>query len=402
MPAPAAASAEPAAAAGRRCNRELAALMASAAVVGASLSLSFPLLSLVLEARGASSSAIGLNAAAHGLGVLLAAPLFGTIIQRLGAARTMRAGLALAAMTLAVFPLHLDLGWWFALRLVFGAATGMVFIVSEAAINALVEDARRGRVLGLYGTMFAIGYAAGPLVLGAIGSQGPAPFAVGATVLALGILPTFALPSIDTALAGGAGAYALRRLAGLWRVAPLILAVALVVAVVETSQFALLPIWGLRHGLGESAAALLLSVWIGGNILLQYPVGWLADRWPRHGLLAACAALAALLSLLLLSPAVIALPALLWPILVVHGGMSGALYVLALTLMGERFKGAALAAANATFIVSFELGVMTGPIVAGSTMTLLGPQGLPVVLAVAFAAMVPPALAARRREPARP
>jgi predicted RNA-binding protein with RPS1 domain len=103
--APAAASAE----ALRRRTLELAALMASACIVGASLALSFPLLSLVLEASGAGPAAIGLNAAAHGLGVVLAAPFFGRAIQGVGAARVMRYGLAAAAGLLVLFSLHVDL-----------------------------------------------------------------------------------------------------------------------------------------------------------------------------------------------------------------------------------------------------------------------------------------------------
>jgi MFS family permease len=374
--------------------------MASAAIVGASLALSFPLLSLVLEATGASPTAIGLNAAAHGLGVILAAPFFGRAILALGAAQVMRAGLATAAVLLLVFPLAVDLSLWFVLRLVFGAATAAVFVVSEAAINALVADERRGRVLGLYGTLFAIGYATGPLIIAAVGSAGVLPFAIGAAILGIGLVPTFAMPSIDAALAGSPGAYAARRLLGLWRVAPLLLGAAAIVALIETTQFALLPVWGLRLGMTEGATALLLGLWIGGNILLQYPVGWLADRVPRRRLLAACAGLAAGLSLALASPAVTGHAALLWPVLLVHGGMSGGIYVLALALMGVRFKGASLAGANAAFILTYEVGAMVGPPVAGVAIWAVGAPGLPLVFATALTALGLSAVLAPRQRAA--
>jgi MFS family permease len=395
MPPPAAASAE----ALRRRGFELAALMASAAIVGASLALSFPLLSLVLAAEGFDATVIGVNAAAHGLGVLLAAPFFGRLIQRIGAVGAMRLGLAVAAIVLVLFSLHVDAWLWFALRLVFGAATTIVFIVSEAAINALVDDHRRGRVLGLYGTMFAVGYASGPLIIALVGTEGSAAFLVGTAILAAGLAPTLAMPSIDVALGGSPDAYAARRLFRLWRTAPLILGTGAVVALVETTQFSLLPVWGLELGMGESAVALLLGVWIAGNIVLQYPVGWLADRLPRRRLLAACAGLATLLSLALMSQAVATTPALLWPVLLVHGGMSGGIYVLALALMGERFKGASLAGANAAFILTYEIGAMAGPPLAGLSFSIAGAPGLPLVFALALAVLVPAALVAQR--PAR-
>ena len=373
--------------------------MVSAAIVGASLALSFPLLSLVLAAEGFDATVIGVNAAAHGLGVLLAAPFFGRLIQAIGAVGVMRLGLATAAILLVLFPLRVDPWVWFALRLVFGAATTVVFIVSEAAINALVEDHRRGRVLGLYGTMFAVGYASGPLIIALVGSEGMAPFLVGTVILAAGLAPTLAMRSVDVALGGGPEAYAARRLLALWRTAPLILGTGAVVALLETTQFSLLPVWGLELGMGESAVALLLGVWIAGNIVLQYPVGWLADRLPRRRLLAACAGLATLLSLGLMSQLVVATPALLWPVLLVHGGMSGGIYVLALALMGERFKGASLAGANAAFILTYEIGAMGGPPLAGFALSILGAPGLPLVFVIALAILVPAALTAQR--PAR-
>lgn len=396
MPPPVAASAE---VADRRRNLELAALMTTAAIVGATLALSFPLMSLVLAANGAAPATIGLNAAAHGLGVILAAPFFGRVLSRLGAARAMRTGLVVAAGLLLILPWHVDPTLWFVLRLAFGAASTIVFVVSEAAINALVEDHRRGRVLGLYGTMFAVGYAAGPLIIAGIGSDGHLPFLVGVGILLTGVVPTFAMPSIDAALGGNPAAFAAKRLLGLWRTAPLILAAGGTVALIETSQFALLPVWGLEHGLSESGTALLLGLWIGGNILLQYPVGRLADRMSRRHLLAACAALATLLSAALASAPVVAEPMLLWPILLVHGGMSGGIYVLALALMGERFKGASLAGANAAFILTYEIGAMAGPPAAGVALWGIGAAGLPLVFATALALLVPAAMLATR--PAR-
>ncbi len=374
---------------------ELAALMVSAAIVGASLALSFPLLSLVLAGHGHDATVIGLNAAAHGLGVLLAAPFFGRLIQKIGAVGAMRLGLAIAATLLVLFSLHVDPWLWFALRLGFGAATTIVFIVSEAAINALVDDDRRGRVLGLYGTMFAVGYASGPLIIAYLGSDGIAPFLVGTAILTAGLGPTLAMPSIDVALGGGPDAYAARRLVTLWRTAPLILGTGAVVALVETTQFSLLPVWGLALGMAETAVALLLGVWIAGNIVLQYPVGWLADRLPRRRLLAGCAGLATLLSLALMSSTVATTPALLWPVLLVHGGMSGGIYVLALALMGERFKGASLAGANAAFILTYEVGAMAGPPLAGLSFSVIGAPGLPLVFVLALAILVPTALVAR-------
>ena len=49
-----------------------------------------------------------------------------------------------------------------------------------------------------------------------------------------------------------------------------------------------------RHGLDEATAAYALSVLIVGNVVLQYPIGWLADRFPRRWVMLACAGLTVL------------------------------------------------------------------------------------------------------------
>jgi hypothetical protein len=85
-----------------------------------------------------------------------------------------------------------------------------------------------------------------------------------------------------------------------------------------------------------------------------------------------------------MSPAVTGSAALLWPVLLVHGGMSGGIYVLGLALMGERFKGASLAGANAAFILTYEVGAMVGPPTAGLASMGRRRAGLPLVFALAL------------------
>jgi MFS family permease len=53
-------------------------------------------------------------------------------------------------------------------------------------------------------------------------------------------------------------------------------------AVPESACFALPPVYALGLGMAKSTAAALLSVWLSGNTLPQYPLGWLADRRRRE------------------------------------------------------------------------------------------------------------------------
>ena len=94
--------------------------------------------------------------------------------------------------------------------------------------------------------------------------------------------------------------------------------------------------------------------------------------------MAACATLACIGQLLV--PLVVGMPALLWPLLVLLGGVMGGLYTLSLALIGERFRGADLTQANTAFVMTFQLGTIVGPPYAGAIMQLAGVSSFPLTL----------------------
>lgn len=363
--------------------RELAFVMSTASLAGASLSLVFPLGALVMRAAGWSDVLIGANAAMHGLGIFLVAPVIGRLLRRLGAVGCMQAALLLGAVATLLLPVQVAPLPWFVLRLLLGCATGLLFVVSEAAVNALAPEARRGRVIGIYAALFSVGYAAGPLVVAIGGHEGWRPFLLGAGILLLGLVPATLAVAANRALDGHERR---RERADLFlRRAPLPFATILAFAMVEAAFFGLLPLWGLAAGLAAEAAALLLSVWIAGNIILQVPLGWLADRLGRRPMLLACVALS-LATLALLGPAAAGLG--LWPLLLLMGAAMGGLYTLSLALLGEAFRGPELAFANTAFIVTFQLGVMIGPALAGVGMQALGGATLPWLTSLPLTALL--------------
>ncbi len=369
--------------------RDLAPVMLTATLVGMTLSLAFPLLSLVLERQGVDTFGIGLNTAAGGLGIFLVAPFVTLLVRRLGVVGCFRLGLAVAALCMLLFPLRVDPWFWFGVRLVFGMAASLMFVLSEAAVNTLAPEAIRGRVLGVYATLFSLGFVAGPLVLTLAGSEGWTPFLLAAALFLACLAPVQLLMPVEHRLAPhGEGGH---RLVDTWKVAPLALGGVFVYALLEASQFALLPVYALQRGMSEAMAAALLSIWLSGNILFQYPLGWLADRWSRRLVMGCCTILALLGQMLV--PAAAAAPGLLWPLLVLLGGLMGGLYTLALALIGERFRGADLTRANTAFVMTFQLGVIAGPPYAGALMHLFGVPVFPLALVLPLAVLAAALLA---------
>jgi sugar phosphate permease len=68
-------------------------------------------------------------------------------------------------------------------------------------------------------------------------------------------------------------------------------------------------------------------------------------------------------------------------VLFVWGGTSFGLYTLSLALLGERSHLAELAAANTAFVMVYEVGSISGPILVGAAMDLAGRNALAAVTA---------------------
>ena len=341
--------------------------------------LSYPLLALLLEDMGVSTGLIGLNAAMTPLGIIVSSPLIPPLARRFGAWFICVFSLCLAAVLLLLLAVFKDVTTWFILRFLLGFANSIIFITSEAWINQLAEPGSRGRIIGLYNTIAAAGFALGPLALTVIGSQGWLPFAVGiiGIFMALPIIMTAKdhLPEFNGKEKASVFSF--------FSLAPLLLLAVTAAALFDQVVMSLLPIYSLRHGATEATALLMLTVLIVGNVLLQIPIGWLADRFSRRYLISWLAFGTVAGSILLVYW--IEGSILIWPMLFIWGAIAFGTYTVAMIDLGDRFTGALLLAGNSAFGVMWGIGGIIGPAVAGVTMDLIGPEGLPLTLGALFA-----------------
>lgn len=358
-------------------NKGIIASITAVGVFCLTTGLSHPLLALILEDMGASSGLIGLNAAMGPIGIILSAPFVPRLARKFGAWFICVTSLCSSAVLLLMLAVFRDVMIWFPIRFFLGVAISAIFIISETWINQLAMPRIRGRIIGTYNTVAAAGFALGPLTLAVIGSQGWPPFLVGITGILIA-LPVFVLardhlPGFD----GREDASVFSFLS----LAPMLLLAVAFAALFDQVVLSFLPIYGLRHGLTEATSSLALAVMIIGNVVLQIPIGWLADRISRRFLMSIMA-IATMIGSLLLS-LLIGGSILLWPMLFVWGAIAFGIYTIALVELGDRFSGALLLAGNGAFGMMWGIGGIFGPPVAGAAMDLIGPEGLPVILGLA-------------------
>ncbi|HCD85339.1 MAG TPA: MFS transporter [Agrobacterium sp.] len=357
----------------------LIAAISAISAVGVAIGLGLPLLSIILEKRGISSTMIGVNSAMAGVAAMMAAPVTTKIAHDFGVARTMLFAVVVSALSALCF-YFADAFWmWFPLRVVFHGATTTLFILSEYWINMTAPPKKRGMVLGIYATGLAVGFAVGPLLFSVVGSEGILPFLVGAAIILLAAIPIYLARGESPELDERPNHHFIRYV---WLV-PMASAAAFVFGSVQAGGLSLFPIYATREGFNESQAALLLTVMGIGNMVFQIPIGLLSDRMKDRRTMLALMAFAGVCGTLAL-PLLVDSWILVAALLLFWGGLVSGMYTVGLTHLGSRLKGADLVAANAAFIFCYAMGTIAGPQAVGISMDVAGTDGFAWALAVFF------------------
>lgn len=237
-------------------------------------------------------------------------------------------------------------------------------------------------MIGIYAAALSAGLGLGPLVLTITGIRGWPPFLANAALVLLAMLPLLAA----TESAQDPGREHSPNPLVYMRRAALIVSVAALFGLLESANFSLLPIWGVRSGLTVTEASALVSTIYLGGAVLQVPIGVLSDKISRINALRFCALVGASGAALLLARHIPLVA--LYPLLLVWGGIMSGIYPVALGMAGDRFAGAEMVSANAAIIMGYALGALVGPGLGGAAMQLWNPQGLPAMMAVLFTGLL--------------
>ena len=156
---------------------------------------------------------------------------------------------------------------------------------------------------------------------------------------------------------------------------------ALLYSAIETSGLSFIGLYTEHLGWSETEGMHLVSCLPAGAVLMQIPIGVLADHMDKRRL-------ALLLSLLA------AVGALVWPWLLsmhwaafagvfVWGGAFVGVYAIMASVVGGEFRGADVVGVYALMGLGWGVGALLGPTLAGAAMEASPRFGLPVFVALA-------------------
>jgi MFS family permease len=348
----------------RQKTLSLAAVIAAAFGIGLSFGVGLPLTSLTFESWSQPNWVIGLAGATPSFAILLVLPLVPRLVALIGAVASILLGCLIGAAGFLALYVFDTVPAWIAGRFIMSGALALPWLVGETWMNAVATEATRGRVIAVYAISFFLGFLAGPLVLDYAGLSGPIPFLAGAAGSALACLPIILAQRLAPDLTHTQSMSVRAALA----LAPIAMVSGCLGGFTEMSYLSLIPNVGLAAGLEEGPALRLLSVLTFGGIILQFPIGWLADKASRVGVTVALAVLFIGLSLLLPWALQSAVSSTIVAFLL--GGVILGFYTLGLVIVGEKVAPKHLATANVAFLVMYQIGAIAGPIVSGAAMTV--------------------------------
>jgi MFS family permease len=328
-----------------------------------------------LKDQGASDGIIGLNHATYYFGLTLGSLLSSRWIRQWNI-RWAIMGLAGCAVSLALFPWSGGLVGWFGWRLVNGLASSLSLLPLETFVSQGSAQRERSWNFGLFNVCLTVGGAVGmaiglnklvyapgsmlPFYLGSIAAIG------GALILGLGQAPVFSPREEETRES--------RAVSLDWKGNFLCFGTSWIQGFLEGGMVAFTALYLERSlGMSEDLAGLLMGVGLIGVIMVQVPVGWIADRCGRLPvLLVAYAVLIAGLSWLpwCRSPASVGF----W--LCSLGAATGALYPLGMSLLGDRVPPGLLVRAYSTYLALDCIGSQVGAAAMGEARERWGESAM--------------------------
>jgi len=342
------------------------------------LGLMATLIPLLLLRSGVATPVIGLVASAYFAGFLAGALSAARIVASVGHIRAFTVFAACAAITAQM--LVFEDGPWVvgATRLVMGYASSGLFLVAESWIHERADGTTRGRFFGAYQAVNWGASALGPLLLGVVRPQANL-FAFVGAAFAAALLPMALTHQPNPSILQNRR-LSLRRL---FAISPVGVVCCLASGLLNAGFYAMMPVFLDRNGFDAAAISSFASAVLVAALVVQYPLGLLADVVERRKLtlLVLAVSLAGAVGILLLAGHSLAL-------LIVFGcmmscGMSP-LYGLGAGQTNDRLERGDTVGAAGGLLFCWSMGAAIGPTLAGSLMGPLGPVGLFLYLVVSL------------------
>ncbi|MBU9722899.1 MULTISPECIES: MFS transporter [Bacillaceae] len=346
-------------------------------IAGFSQGMLLPVLAVMLETAGVSSSANGLNAAALYIGIILISPFIEKPVRKYGYKPVIIIGLILVMISLILFPIWQTFWFWFILRIIVGIADNLIHFSTQIWISTTAPRAKRGRQLALYGLAFGLGFGIGPMMTQLLSINEYLPFIIASACSVIAWIFMLFLknewPESDFETASQMNTFS--RYIQVIKLAWFALLPGFMYGYLEASLHGNYPVYAMRMGIDiQFVTVLLLPSFVFGSLITQLPLGMLSDKIGRSRVLRGIIFFG--LILFFLMSFVEHIPWLLWTLFTLAGMLLGSSFSLGIAYLADLVPANLLPTGTVMTGILFALGSMVGPTVGGWLIGVVGQGAL--------------------------
>lgn len=323
---------------------------------------------------------IGLVGSAYSVGFLTGCFVIPAFIRRVGHIRAFAVFAALqAAFTLSFAMTPIDI--WGISRLGMGFAGAGHAICIESWISGQAKAGQRGRIFGMYQILNRLALIGSQIGTGYVSMQSNDIFLLASAAFSLALIPV----GMTKAKGPESGEVISVRLNTIWQYAPAAFIGCLYVGLMGGALTNVAPAYGILIGLDQKWAILLTAGIQIGALVLQWPLGLLADRVESRKIMLSATASVVLCTLALGAVLWFALPhSRLWlfGLFALIGAGSMPIYTVAVAHAYFRLGRERALGLSAQLLFLWATGSAIGPLVSTAFMQVMGPQGMLVYLGV--------------------
>ncbi len=360
---------------------------ASALLVGVALlmignGLGGSVVGIRAELENFNTVAIGLIMAAYFGGFLVGSRLAFRLLGQVGHIRVFTALASLAStvaliQAIAVFPML-----WAPARFLTGLCMAGLYVVAESWLNDIATPETRGRLLAGYMIVSMGGLAVGQFLLAIADPRDVTLFIVASVLVSLAVLPV-ALSTTSAPPITKPEPMSLRELLA---VVPTGVVSMFLIGTAAGTMFGMGAVYATRVGLSSNQTAVFLTSPIVGAVAFQWPIGILADRFPRRSLIALVAIAATIIPIVMTQVSDSSLAGTL--VLFVLGGTMFPLYSLTIAYTNDWIPVSKMVAASSSLVMANGAGAVVGPLLTAVLFAQFGTGVYYFVLAAAHGLVV--------------
>ena len=345
--------------------------------------------SIICLAHGLQGTLIGVRSVIEGfsfissgfvitgyyIGYLAGAVLIPIFIRQAGHIRVFAALASLASIAILLHSVFLNPVSWFMIRILTGISLSGIYVIMESWLNDKSTNQTRGRLLSIYMIVTFLFVGLGQLLLNISDPAKVDLFILISILLSFALLPIL-LSKTEQPDISNPKYFSMKEF---YLISPFGFVSACLTGLAHSAVFGYGAVYASSKGLNILEVSIFMIIISSFGALFQWPIGYLSDKIDRRVILIGVTFIASALSLLILISSYISI-IIFFILVALYSGMSLPMYSLAMAHINDFLQPNEIISASSTFNILIGIGAVLGPILASTTMSIIGVNGFFIYL----------------------